>query len=110
MGCVVVFSITATILPPLPYIVSAPNVFTPNNDGVNDLFNIHLEGFVQLNWVKIYNRYGQLVYMATSPITVWDGTVKGKPVPSGTYYWLFDGEDTYYHKKVIKSGSIAVIR
>lgn len=110
MGCEVVFSITATILPPLPYVVSAPNVFTPNNDGVNDLFNIHLEGFVQLNWVKIYNRYGQLVYMATSPITVWDGTVKGKPVPSGTYYWLFDGEDTYYHKKVIKSGSIAVIR
>lgn len=109
-GCEVVFSIVATILPPLPYVVSAPNVFTPNNDGVNDFFGIHLEGFVQLNTVKIYNRYGQLIHIATTPAEVWDGTMKGKPVPAGTYYWLFDGLDTYYHQKVTKSGSISVIR
>lgn len=110
LGCQIIFSITATVLPPLPYVVSIPNVFTPNNDGVNDFLSAHLEGFVQFNSIKIYNRYGQLMRIATSPLDIWDGAVNGKPVPAGTYYWLFDGEDTYYHTKVIKSGSVSIIR
>lgn len=109
-GCSIITSIKATILPPLPYVVTAPNVFTPNNDGVNDLFSMHIEGFVQFNSLNIYNRYGQLVHTSKSATDLWDGKMNGRLLPAGTYYWLFDGLDTYYHQKITKSGSIAIIR
>jgi gliding motility-associated-like protein len=109
-GCEAVTSVTVTILPPPPYIVTGPNVFTPNSDGVNDYFNLHIEGFVQFNNLKVFNRYGQLIFTTTSQGYLWDGTFNGRPLPAGAYYWIFDGTDTYYHTPIKKSGSISIIR
>jgi len=55
-----------------------PNVFTPNKDGINELF---LEGFD----LKVYARSGLLLYQGTDG---WDGTYKGKPVQQGTYLYV----------------------
>nr|WP_255547554.1 gliding motility-associated C-terminal domain-containing protein [Mucilaginibacter sp. dw_454] len=110
MGCEIVKGVNVQVLPPLPYVVTAPNVFTPNNDGVNDVFSLHIEGFVQFNSLNIYNRYGQLMHLSKSKADLWDGNFNGKPLPAGTYYWLFDGLDTYYNQKITKSGSISIIR
>jgi gliding motility-associated-like protein len=109
-GCENIVAVKLTVLPPPPYIITAVNAFTPNNDGVNDYFNLHIEGYVKFNKLDVFNRYGQLVYTAKSSGALWDGSLKSQSLPAGTYYWLFDGMDTYYNTKITKSGSVAIIR
>lgn len=65
----------------------APNSFTPNNDGINDLW-----GFVGLPIPEKYNliianRWGEIVFSSTDEMELWDGTHKGELVPSGIYIW-----------------------
>jgi len=110
VGCVSVASVKVVIHPPLPYTVTAPNTFTPNNDGINDNFTVSAKGSITLISVKIFNRTGQLIYETKSTNNYWDGTYNGRPLPVGTYYWVFDGIDDYYHTKVNKAASIALIR
>ena len=64
-----------------------PNVFTPNGDGVNDVFKpVEYNCFSNINF-SIYNRWGQIVY-ESSKIS-WNGkNKKGKLVSDGTYYWV----------------------
>lgn len=65
-----------------------PNLFTPNEDGFNDLFIIpFLEDFPGAR-VRIYNRWGSLVYDAVNySENPWDGTYDGEEAPEGVYYW-----------------------
>ncbi|NNU34633.1 T9SS type B sorting domain-containing protein [Mucilaginibacter sp. S1162] len=109
-GCENFIAVKVTVLPPPPYIVSAVNTFTPNNDGVNDYFNLHIEGYVKFNKLDVFNRYGKLVYTTNTADALWNGNFNGQNLPAGTYYWLFDGTDTYYNTKITKSGSVAIIR
>ena len=71
-----------------------PNIFTPNGDGVNDLFQPlpFPEEFIDHIDIKIYNRWGNLVYQTDDPYINWDGTNMntGKPVPDGVYYYICD--------------------
>ena len=86
-----------------------PNVFTPNNDGSNDVFTV--DG-VNLESVEcdIYNRWGQLMHSWTNAKGYWDGrTLSGSEAPDGSYFYIinakgFDG--TEYFKK----GSFSLIR
>jgi len=67
-----------------------PNAFTPNGDGVNDLWNIKkLSDFPQCI-VSVYSRYGGLVFQSRGYAKPWDGTQKGSFVPAGTYYYIVD--------------------
>jgi len=64
-----------------------PNAFTPNKDQINDNFGV-LNGFsVQGFSMKIYNRYGQVIFSANNIAEKWDGTFKGKAMPVGSYPW-----------------------
>jgi gliding motility-associated-like protein len=77
-----------------------PNVFTPNNDGVNDLFIPVAYDCLSLLDFKIYNRWGQLIYSSTSKIE-WNGRAENREkVSEGTYFWIIqhmdrDGVETY---------------
>lgn len=65
-----------------------PNAFTPNADGLNDMFNILNPIFYPIFSFEIYNRWGQQVF-ATSDVTRgWDGTYDGKPQEIGMYIWI----------------------
>ncbi|GAA4331190.1 PKD domain-containing protein [Flaviaesturariibacter amylovorans] len=67
-----------------------PNVFTPNGDGTNDRWEIqYLESYPGAT-VEVYNRYGQLVYRSVNYTRAWDGTMNGKELPVGTYYYLIN--------------------
>ena len=62
-----------------------PNSFTPNGDGLNDVFNIKtVYEFSEFKLV-IYNRWGELLFDSDDVNKGWDGTYKGKPVPLGVY-------------------------
>ncbi len=79
-----------------------PNVFTPNDDKVNDIFIIEGNGVTNLK-IEIFNRYGVLVYRNTSPIITWDGkTLAGIEAPSGVYFYVLTSEDgkTYDNEPV----------
>ncbi len=71
--------------------VELPNVFTPNGDGINDVFRpITLQGVADLSF-QVYNRWGQKVYETTRPGPIWDGrTAAGEEVPEGTYFWIME--------------------
>ncbi len=65
-----------------------PSAFTPNGDGTNDLFgalgNLDIITTYEL---KIYNRYGEVVFQATNPYQKWDGTYKGKKAGNHVFAW-----------------------
>ncbi|MBV6438759.1 MAG: hypothetical protein EPGJADBJ_00385 [Saprospiraceae bacterium] len=67
-----------------------PNAFTPNNDGVNDVFRVvPYEGLELIGSLTIYDRWGEKVYENSGNVS-WDGTIGGKPGPSDVYVYRID--------------------
>ncbi|MBK8565426.1 MAG: gliding motility-associated C-terminal domain-containing protein [Saprospiraceae bacterium] len=65
-----------------------PNAFTPNDDGKNELFIPYPYCFVESIDLKVFNRWGELVFTATDPNISWDGkNLNGKELADGTYYY-----------------------
>ena len=83
-----------------------PNVFTPNGDGENDIFAVEVAGELnKCSDLKIYNRWGQIIFISTGGNTKWDGhTNVGQAVPEGTYFFVVEING------IMKSGSVAVFR
>ncbi|MEO8721600.1 MAG: gliding motility-associated C-terminal domain-containing protein [Ginsengibacter sp.] len=67
-----------------------PNVFTPNGDGLNDTWNIEVMKAYPGAEVKIFNRYGQMIFDNNGQNISWDGTCKGKMQTAGAYVYLID--------------------
>jgi gliding motility-associated-like protein len=65
-----------------------PSAFSPNGDGINDGFSISGGIFTPSFTMKIFNRYGEIVYQTNDQSSKWDGTYKGVPVPMGMYLWF----------------------
>lgn len=87
-----------------------PTLFTPNNDGKNDLFIIeNLTVLYPTCEVQIVNRWGNIVYESEGYNEPWDGTLRneGEPVPLGTYFYRIDLNDG---SRDIITGSISVVR
>lgn len=89
-GCSTTDSISVKLLKP----ILVPNTFTPNNDGINDLWLIENLQTYPNAIVEIFNRYGQLLYESKGIYKPWDGAYKGKPLPFGTYYYIIDTNGT----------------
>jgi gliding motility-associated-like protein len=65
-----------------------PNAFTPNGDGLNDCFGITKWGpGIILDDFKIFNRWGNIVFVGSNANPCWNGQLKGIPLPSGTYVY-----------------------
>lgn len=82
-------------------LVNVPNAFTPDGDGINDVFFVALSAVpLNLEW-SIFNRWGELVFESTDPQAQWDGTYQGQPAPQGVYVYQL----TY--RKVADTGVVA---
>ena len=90
--------------------VKTINVFTPNNDGVNDFFK--LEGLSKCGDAEIiiYNRWGQEIFKSVDKDFKWDGkTLNGESASEGVYFYL--GSFKKQNDPVVKlHGSITLIR
>jgi gliding motility-associated-like protein len=64
-----------------------PTAFTPNQDGLNDEFKVKFPGFIKSFDMKVYNRFGQLIFRTTNPRVGWNGKLNGMPQPEGAYVW-----------------------
>jgi gliding motility-associated-like protein len=70
------------------------HLFTPNNDGFNDTWEIpDIQSYGKCD-VKVYNRWGQMVYANKNYDNLWDGTSNGKPLPDGAYYFIIKTENS----------------
>ncbi|MCY7423134.1 MAG: T9SS type B sorting domain-containing protein [Chitinophagaceae bacterium] len=86
--------------------IKIPNAFSPNNDGINDVWNIEaLETYPDAS-VAVFNRYGQLIHTANGTSEPWMGTYNNKPLPVGTYYYIIDLKNGF--AKI--SGSVLILR
>ena len=84
------FTDTIHVTSKCSYPVYVPSSFTPNNDGLNDVFRIPGSNGQSLMRLNIYNRYGSVIFSTTDAAKGWDGTVKGMLQPAGTYiYTIF---------------------
>lgn len=68
-----------------------PSAFSPNNDGYNDVFKATSFHEFELVYLKIFNRWGQMVFETTDTNTGWDGTFNGHNQPIGTYVYVLRG-------------------
>jgi gliding motility-associated-like protein len=89
-------------------VMEIPNAFTPNNDGLNDEFGILGENF-ELVFLRIYNRWGELIFETSDRTISWDGTYQGEEQPAGVYTWTvaFNDENNIQFSK---SGNVTLIR
>lgn len=71
--------------------IDIPNAFTPNGDGANDFFRVvpH-EGAEVIRFLRVYSRWGQLVYEGSGTNAQWDGRIGNQPAPSDVYVWVLD--------------------
>ena len=86
-----------------------PNAWTPNGDGVNDRLFPLTENVVKLNFFRVFNRWGQLMFETSTIGDGWDGVFNGKPMMMDTYTWTAEavGIDG---KTFRRSGNAVLIR
>ncbi len=91
-GCVDTASITINIIVVCnEERLLIPNVFTPNGDGVNDHFEIvNKDGAEEITSFLIFDRWGELVFESTGRDARWDGTFKGKDMPTDVFVYLIE--------------------
>lgn len=89
--------------------LQVPTSFSPNNDNLNDIFSPKGVRFVQSYKLRIYNRWGNLLFETDNPGLGWDGTYGGAPVPAGQYLVQIETID-FNNEKTKYNGMITVVR
>jgi gliding motility-associated-like protein len=87
-----------------------PTAFTPNSDRINDLFRIPPSSGYQLTSMQVFNRWGQLIFDGKENSPGWDGNFKRNPQPAGLYPYRMEIMAIRSGKKMIKTGTIQLIR
>ncbi len=85
-----------------------PNAFTPDGDGINDLFMLKTFRIEELE-LYIFDRWGELLFQTTDKTQGWDGTYKGNPVKTEAYVWKIKYKDIN-GKPGKRYGTITLIR
>ncbi len=106
-GCYGTASVKITIAHTLPDIFM-PNAFTPGT-GSNNLFRPICIGISSLDYFRVYNRWGQLMYSTSQIGQGWDGRIQGTLQPGSAYLWIVKGTD-YTGRVIAKKGTMVLIR
>lgn len=104
-GCVAQASVWVDVL---GHVIYVPNVFTPNNDLLNDDFRVYGQGFAEIEFM-VFDRWGELIFRTTDIYKGWDGTYKGVLMPPGTYVYTCNYRFYGGYKQLLK-GSVLLVR
>ena len=88
--------------------LAAFNAFSPNGDGVNDVFTVTYKD-IKTYRLQIFNRWGNLIFETDNPEQGWDGRYNGDEVPEGTYYYLIDATGLD-EKRYLMKGFVTLVR
>lgn len=86
-----------------------PSAFTPNGDGINDIYYVTALAGFKIQSFTIFNRYGSKVFTTTDAAFGWDGTIKGQPQQTGEYFYYLKIKNPS-GKNINKKGSILLLR
>jgi len=89
--------------------IEAPNVFTPNNDGINDKYKIKIKGDIYFH-LSIYNSDGQIVFSSNDKNDGWDGSYRGKECQNGIYYFVLKYQMLGQTSNRIQKGTITLLK
>ena len=85
-----------------------PNVFTPNGDTNNEVFNIKGDGLIEMD-LKIFDRWGNQIFATADQLDGWDGTFEGKELPTGVFF--YSAEITFEDGSTkIEKGNVTLLR
>ncbi len=87
-----------------------PNAFTPNEDGVNDIFIPQSNTGIELISFAVYSRLGQRIWQANALGEGWTGFQNGTPFDNGVYYYVYNYRCTYDGKTYLNSGDVQIVR
>lgn len=94
------------------FFLYSPNTFTPDGDGVNEVFDLVGQGFSDEGFVlEIFDRWGNIIASADRPGKGWDGTFNGgEPAPQGIYAWRAEVTDRYTNTRKRFMGHVTLLR
>ena len=108
-GCIANDSLLIQVTNCDPTAIFVPNTFTPNGDGQNDKLYMRSKTVHQLNYFRVFDRWGAVVFETTQNTDGWDGYINGALAQEGVYVYHIQGKcDNDYD--VHTSGSITLIR
>ncbi len=107
-GCFAIDEIKIVIFKTAPDLF-IPSAFTPNGDNRNDVLRPIAAGIKTLNYFRVFNRWGQLVFSTSRLGDGWNGKVNGKDQATNTYIYMADATD-YLGRKIVKKGTVVLIR
>jgi len=107
-GCLDSASLLVKIFKVNPQIF-VPTGFTPNGDGLNDVVRPIAVGIERIEYFRIYNRWGQLVFSTSVNGHGWDGRIGGKTQSTNTFVWMVKAVD-YLGRPVFQKGTVTLIR
>jgi gliding motility-associated-like protein len=87
--------------------VAVPSAFTPNRNGANDVLRPVVNNIASIQYFKIFNRWGQMVFETTTVGKGWDGTISGIPQPADSYSWILVCTD--HNGNVIKQNGRSLL-
>ena len=107
-NCVDTAMVLITVVPDV--VIYVPNAFTPNDDGVNDVWLPIISNITDKFFeVVIYSRWGEVIFKSNDPNVGWNGKHNGKMVEAGVFTYKITYGDVF-GKKYFKTGTVAVIR
>ena len=89
--------------------LTLPNAFTPNFDGVNDIFRPLHPCNMSEYMLQIFDRYGKPVYISRDFSKGWNGTYNGVPADDGTYIWMASYRNTDTKAMQYRKGFVIVL-
>lgn len=90
-------------------IVFIPNAFSPNGDAVNDVFYVRSKGLQSIDFLRVFDRWGNLIFESKDVNVGWDGTYKGKMLAPGTYVYYLQATCSN-GQAIMTQGNVALIR
>lgn len=106
-NCVGDDSITVRVVGQSSYFV--PSAFSPNGDGNNDVFRPRAVGYRSVDYFRVFNRYGQMVWESKDFSQGWDGTFNGNKADIGTYFYMLKMVDRFGQPQTAK-GDVILVR
>jgi gliding motility-associated-like protein len=108
-GCVTTDTLKVHVFDSSMVDVLVPKAFTPNGDGVNDLARAYPAGLKTVEFFRVYDRHGRLVFETRNPSEGWNGKYRDRDLPMEVYHWVAKGID-FKGNTVMREGNILLVR